>query len=852
MAGGLLAVLLDQAYTVADVTGSGGVEVGGSADVQFIHGGQVASDIVVEWDMDNDGDFDEDVEDITAYVLNLSTLTGRDWPSQLTGRAGPGTLRATLNNDDDRFSYFNTASPLNTDPFALKTGRKIRVRTSGASSPDPVLLARDRFRRSDGALGDAETGGTWSQPLTDDFAIADQRAVATTQGDGSDHHIAVLDVGVADYYVQATLAEISVPSTVGVTGGRVGIIYRYVDTDNYSFVASTEQIITLYDVVSGVRTPIAVSVAPSYRGVTLGALLADDAVTIYVDGAPVYTDTAIQTSATKVGIYAEWGDNNRRPAIAEFAVWDRVWAPTDGILWTGELVEVRSSVAAGQPKRASLVAQGSLSKLAGLRTTPPQVVPVWYLNDTRPTGLLVGNALAQAGMVHPPGVIDEGDVEVGPFGMDEVDMLTAIRRFEEAEFGFLYEMQEGPVGYAGRSARTGVTSSVTFTDDPAGQFGYQTLEPADWRREIFNRVVVEVASGSPSGVSVTNRTMTNLGASNDLTVEMPSTVAAGDLLLVFIAAGAPGGLDEWVVPEGWVHITDRKPIGYAVAPADPDDSRVFARIADGSEDSASVTFGFDSNGSNNGAVSAVVVRVTDWFGSIEDGIHLGDFVSGSAGNTVFPPWGNAPALVLGARFGTRGSGTVTNPTAPLGYMPENSGNYADGAGGDAAVQVASTLVANSVESAGQWGATFSGFDVIENVLVAVRGPNPDADGNPIARGHRQVVVDDFDSQDEHNLIRTYTTDFPLFHDATDADTLADLVIARYADDRPIVTLGFCPVKSVGYRAQAIRRRVSDKVTLVATGNAGMGISADFFIESIEHRWSQGTTLWETTWQLSPA
>src|SRR5690349_4017100 len=76
-------------FNLATVTGSGGVEIGGSATVFFGHGPQVASDIVVEWDFDNDGDFDQSVEDITSYVVSLETTTGRDWPSLLTGKSGP-------------------------------------------------------------------------------------------------------------------------------------------------------------------------------------------------------------------------------------------------------------------------------------------------------------------------------------------------------------------------------------------------------------------------------------------------------------------------------------------------------------------------------------------------------------------------------------------------------------------------------------------------------------------------------------------------------------------------------------------------------------------------------------------
>src|ERR1700741_5277656 len=111
----------------------GGVALAGTAPLTFTSAApttQVPSNVRVVWDLDNDGDFDEPEEDVTSYVMSLETMSGRDYPSNLTGRAGPGRLRVSLNNDDGRFSYYNTDSPLATDPFSLRTGRRMRVETT--------------------------------------------------------------------------------------------------------------------------------------------------------------------------------------------------------------------------------------------------------------------------------------------------------------------------------------------------------------------------------------------------------------------------------------------------------------------------------------------------------------------------------------------------------------------------------------------------------------------------------------------------------------------------------------------------------------------------------------------------
>lgn len=110
---------------------------------------------VVELDLDKDGTFEED---ISAYVEGIQTTTGRDRPSQLTGKASPGKLTVNVENSDNRFSDFNSASPYY---GLLVPGTKIRFRDSDVETYDIATLARDRFRRDDGALGTTEIGGAW-------------------------------------------------------------------------------------------------------------------------------------------------------------------------------------------------------------------------------------------------------------------------------------------------------------------------------------------------------------------------------------------------------------------------------------------------------------------------------------------------------------------------------------------------------------------------------------------------------------------------------------------------------------------------------------------------------------------
>src|SRR5215207_1893812 len=139
------------------------VAVGGSADVAFVSGapGSVDNDIVINWDLDNDGDFSEAVEDITDYVMSAESFIGRDFPSQINGVAGAGTLVVQLDNSDDRWTTLNTASPVNSGAMSLRPGRRVQVRDAAAADPQPTLLARDRFRDIDGVLAADELGNPW-------------------------------------------------------------------------------------------------------------------------------------------------------------------------------------------------------------------------------------------------------------------------------------------------------------------------------------------------------------------------------------------------------------------------------------------------------------------------------------------------------------------------------------------------------------------------------------------------------------------------------------------------------------------------------------------------------------------
>lgn len=84
----------------------------------------------LEVDWNGNGTFGEANENIIVYVLQqdgIHTRRGRDQASQLTGRSNAGTLTCRLNNNDGRFSSFNTSSPLSPN---ILPGRRVRLQAT--------------------------------------------------------------------------------------------------------------------------------------------------------------------------------------------------------------------------------------------------------------------------------------------------------------------------------------------------------------------------------------------------------------------------------------------------------------------------------------------------------------------------------------------------------------------------------------------------------------------------------------------------------------------------------------------------------------------------------------------------
>lgn len=826
---------------VFDLGERGGVLLGGSAPATFTPGGgQVTSGLMLEWDLDNDGDFSEAIEDVTEHLYDVETKTGRDFPSSVTGLAGPGALRATFRNDADLFNFFNAASPLNQGANSLRTGRTVRLRTTEATDVDPALLLRDRFT-TDGVLVTAETGQAWTVTgAPGAWTVAAGRARPTVAAGLTVELYATADVGVDDHYVQATLGTIGPQE-------HAGVVARFTNENDLVMVRVTQDDgVELVEVVSGVASVLDTYALKPWDGLVVGLGVQGSAVTAYVGGAPVITDTlASANGGTRAGLVAIWqSPNSLAPSFEDVWVFEDVSQPIEGVLWTGDISDVRPAAPVTGRKTASVAGEGWLARAALADVAAPRL-PL----EGAATGLLVGDVLAKAALLHPPGPVAEGTVTTGPIGIDDAKALALARKFEETEIGLLYETHEGPLGYLDRTL-AGASTTTTFSDGASPGLGFEEITPYDQRRAIVNRVTAGVAPSTPDGIATTG---TTLFGSADVDVLIP-TVEAGDLLVLVVAnsKGVSGSPADWFVPRFWTeHRNLKTGIGM----------RIYSRTCDGTESGTTVKF-FDDLGTITGLWAATLWRVGGWYGTAQGGLFVGNVTSGFDPLGVAHGWARQPTLfiLVAAGIGSVSGGDFTSTWVPphgYGAFPSTGGIIVSSGtpAHDVAWSAAYKIDCTEAEDPGLLTA-LTGFTINESVVIAVRGYDGELSkatgavpGQPAGRF---TTVDDPASQLEQRAVRSHTAVSNLFANEDDATDYADAVLTRHADDRPIFSLTFDATLSAAHRAQALRGRVGHVVHLDATGASGMGVEGDFTIESIGHKASRAGKLWKVTYELSLA
>jgi len=177
-------------------------------------------------------------------------------------------------------------------------------------------------------------------------------------------------------------------------------------------------------------------------------------------------------------------------------------------------------------------------------------------------------------------------------------------------------------------------------------------------------------------------------------VTMPATVAAGDALIVILGlyylASAPAG--TITTPSGW---TAQTPVNVTNG-SDSFTLAVFKKIADGTEDGATVDFVTSANAT--AAAHVYQIDVGTWYGDLA-GIEIG--TAGGGGSTspdvgsITPSWGSslwmAIAAVVAIDDDNPLNGTGTNNGPWVLFANKKPFNQASGAGANAGPGLGSTF-----------------------------------------------------------------------------------------------------------------------------------------------------------------
>lgn len=214
--------------------------------------------------------------------------------------------------------------------------------------------------------------------------------------------------------------------------------------------------------------------------------------------------------------------------------------------------------------------------------------------------------------------------------------------------------------------------------------------------------------------NVLSVTPTGVASGTSHTIDMPATVAAGDLLLAVMTWNGDGSATTNGVPSGWSEIGEVSdaPFGYI---------SVLAKIAVGDEGGTTVDF----TTSITSPVICHVFRIEKgtWLGSLA-GVELGTGVAGS-GTTPNPPsltasWGALENLWLAVAQSTE---TVDFTAVPASYTNGAETSLADGGEGELSLNTAYRQNAVATEDPGTF-TMVSGFWLATTVVVQPANPYP--------------------------------------------------------------------------------------------------------------------------------
>lgn len=176
----------------------------------------------------------------------------------------------------------------------------------------------------------------------------------------------------------------------------------------------------------------------------------------------------------------------------------------------------------------------------------------------------------------------------------------------------------------------------------------------------------------------------------------------------------------------------------------------------------------------------------------------------------------------------------------------SANTQADGGGSDitGSIGVANSKFSNAMKITLTNNSTATAF------IGETGGTALQARGTPVTKNDPiYIQVEDTTSQTLYGR-RVYPGAGKWFGSSGAAETHATTLLNRFSSPRARLEITVVANRDGTHLNQVLDRTISDRITVVATGSAGLGINADFFIEAEHHRVNR-QRFHEVTWFLTP-
>lgn len=184
-------------------------------------------------------------------------------------------------------------------------------------------------------------------------------------------------------------------------------------------------------------------------------------------------------------------------------------------------------------------------------------------------------------------------------------------------------------------------------------------------------------------------------------------------------------------------------------------------------------------------------------------------------------------------------------TTPIATTDYTANAAADGSGADLTADITPPVVGGKLGQV--YESTYANSGATPAYLTLAR-----ARGTPVSVTDA-VRTEEIDSTSRTNYgERSWPSPSRWSPSASEAILWGTFMLSRFRNPVVLLTLSYIANKNANLLAEMKTRDINDRVTIVANGNAGLGINEDFFIEAEHHVITPRDGLHIVTYELSQA